>query len=252
MSLTIRHAGAITALPDTNEYLPAEAHDLADTWRTLTDRLDELDAEHERATATLTDAQAADAEALRAAILAEQPIPPEQEHEKAARAKVDEIEKRHAVLAAERRRIGNQLHPLLTKHRDEIDRAARELLAPAVDDYRKELETAAQAITQARGRMVRASELLGLAEELHSGFGEAGTQPAVTVKGLDFNPALDEARAIAERVADNTPPLARWRTVRSLKNGAEFNTDPSTARALVQQGEAEYLDDLRDGYSAVA
>ena len=236
----------IFGLPD-NTALPERLHDLADQWRKANARLEELVDLADAAEAAIEDAKKADAEAIRKAVVEGTPIPTPGQAEAAARAKLEGFREALPAAAAEVKRISEQLLVELRKDeaRHHIAAHAQKVVKPALDAYRKALNTAEKTMREATGQLAQATELLGFLDDLDSGVQFDVSPHPERIPTPDFSEARQTVNRLDEKV-DHLDQRARpgWRRAR-FHNGQEATLDTQTAVDLARAGQiAEWIDGL--------
>lgn len=238
-----QHNSPIAALPD-NDALPAEAHNLADQWRNLDERLTKTPVLIEEWRRAVLDGQREDAEALKAAVLADKPAPAKSKEDE-ARAGLARVEQQAGILREEHYRISTELVTLLRtdEAREHIARKAAERIAPALETYRETLAEAARKVSADHRALTQATAILGLVDALDTGK-QARLVPLAVGGTPNFTVAQQQAAQVRDRL-DRLTERARptKRDVR-LTNGRIARGIPASLAADMHRDKrvAEWLD----------
>jgi hypothetical protein len=185
------------SLPDNSE-LPADAHELADKWRAVDARLDEVRIEIEQATEAVAAGRRADADAFRKAILAGVDDPPKGTAEADARAVLNRLHDTEDVIAKERNVLGKKVRDVLAEHEDELKERGVEQASAALDAYRETLARTQRELAAAGQHLHESSKLLGLAN--HVGYEVAFTPEFRKIPSPSYTEIDKRLRQIAKQL----------------------------------------------------
>ncbi|GAA2901924.1 hypothetical protein [Streptomyces mexicanus] len=232
----------ITSLPS-NTYLPKSAHKLADEWRAAEERVRAIRKAQSEATAALPQALVDDAEALKKAVHDGTPLP-DGDHEKRARASIEDSKRRLPIAESERDAIGRRLVVVLRDEaaRGHIADTAATTVRASLAAYLEALDDAEQKVTEAHRALAAATAALHIVDAL-----DTGSQLRLLQRPPAGLPSFSAARTAAHQLAQQVDALSerkrpRQRHVR-LANGREVHVPASLAADFLRDGQvAEWLD----------
>ncbi|WP_068483472.1 hypothetical protein [Pseudoclavibacter helvolus] len=132
----------LTSIPD-NDRLPLNLHELADKWRALVEKRDEVRDERQQLELFgLTDAETRDGQALKDAIENGTPLPSGTEQQTSVQNKITSLDNQAKAYDEEVRNTGRTLMDLMKSNRDEMAELMRAPIEAALSKYE---EAAAEA-----------------------------------------------------------------------------------------------------------
>lgn len=232
----------ITSLPS-NAYLPKSVHKLADEWRAADQRVNDILKQRNDANASIGQAKADDAEALKAAALSGAPLP-DKEHEKATLALIDDSTRRLPHAEAERDRLGRLL--VVALRDDDARRHLTETAAASAQAslaaYLETLDDAEKKVTNAHQALTDATAALSVIEAL-----DTGAQVRLMARPPKGAPTFGPARAGVAQLAQQLAALGERKRPRErhirLTDGREVHVVASLAADFHRDGKVtEWLD----------
>ncbi|MFJ9913621.1 hypothetical protein [Actinacidiphila glaucinigra] len=195
----------IENLPD-NKFLPPTLRKAADEWREAAKRVGALKRIAAEAGALVKRTELEDAEALRAAIIAGDPLPAGKAE--ALRQQVADADHRLPVARDELYRLGEALAVELHKpeNRAHIAAAVRDALVPAVEAYAAALDNAEKTVSAAHAKVSEAASLLSVVRAIDNG------KPIAQITHDVAAPAFGAARTGAEELSTAAGALVNTAT----------------------------------------
>lgn len=233
----------VTSIPSNGE-LPKSVRLLADEWRTADQRVKDIRKDTAEAIAALHQAQLDDAAALKAAVLANEPLPNQGEQEAAVRARIEDGGRRLPIAEADRDIIGKRLAVALRAEdvRAHLVDTTAAKVRPALDTYLSTLAEAERLVREAHQALTQATATIHLIDAL-----DTGVQVRLMPRPPAGLPTFSQARESTALLARQLDALAerkqpRQRHVR-LVDGRNVTVPRELAADMLRDGiVAEWLD----------
>lgn len=224
--------------------LPKALRKQAAAWRALDAKLDDLDvAGDQLQNVDLPGAIAQDKADVIAAVNADEPLPPEHQHEHAVQAQIRETTVRFLALEETCRQAGAELAEALRAHREELAQAIRPGAEQALDQFRRTVAAAEQDIAGATRDLRAQAQLLSILRDLDQRSDELGASaPRIDAPTISGDRAAEDTIgklfALTEQLDDSTKFKVRGR------NGIAIELEASHVYSLLASDDsgAELVD----------
>lgn len=224
--------------------LPKALRKQAAAWRALDAKLDDLDiAGDQLQNVDLPGAIAQDKADTIAAVNADEPLPPEHQHEREVQAQIRETGVRFKQVESNLREAGAELADQLRAHREELAQAISPGAVAALDGFRRAVAQAEAALADATRELRVQAQLLALLRDLDQRADELGAlAPRIDVPEIsgdrDAEDTIDRLLMLTEQLDDSTKFQVRGR------NGTVLELEASQTYGLLASDDsgAELVD----------